>query len=532
MRWFDDLWLKEGFANFMSAKAMEALLPEFPAWVAFHSLKTAAYRTDITRGTTPIRQPMGNLSAAKSAYGNIVYAKAPGVLRQAEFFVGERRFRDGVRAFVKSHAFGVAGWSDLVRALERASGDKLGTWARAWVEHDGMPRVRIIPHLDRAGNLRDFEVEQQAVGGQANDRTFIWPMKLRVQIQSGGQARVHDVTLLKARTRVPTPRAGKFQYALVNFEDRGYGQFPLDTASRNYLLARPDSLRADLTRALVQESLWESVRDSAYDPARYIDMLLTRLPAERNDIIAAGMLARLRAAQMRYLDERRRISIGPRIEEFLYAQMLAAASQSSRIEYFRAFADLARSEPGRARLKDLITGKLAVPGLTLRSRDRFRMLQSLLAADDADGPRLQNELAAADPSGDGRRYAFAAAAAVPDAETKRAIFTRFMEDRRLPEAWIEEALAPLNKPEHSSMTAPLLVPALAALPRMKQERKIFFVNDWLENFIGGQTSGESLKVVERFLAENKLDRDLQLKILESLDTLERTVRVREKFGRR
>ena len=532
MRWFDDLWLKEGFANFMSAKAMEALLPEFPSWVAFHSLKTAAYRTDITRGTTPIRQPMGNLSAAKSAYGNIVYAKAPAVLRQAEFFVGERRFRDGVRAFVKGHAFGVAGWSDLVRALERASGEKLGTWAMAWVEHEGMPRVRVVPRLDKAGNLREFDIEQRAVGGESTDKNFVWPMKLRVQIQSGGQARVHDVTLLRARTRVATPRAGKFQFAIVNFEDRGYGQFPLDMASRNYLLAHPEALRADLTRALVQESLWESVRESAYDPARYIDLLLTRLPSERNDIIAAGMLSRLRAAHMRYLGERRRDAMGPRIEEFLYNQMLAAASPSSRIEYFRAFADLARSEPGRARLKDLISGKLDVPGLTLRSRDRFRMLESLLAADDADAPRLQNELAAADTSGEGRRYAFAAAAAMPDAETKRAIYARFMEDRRLPEAWIEEALAPLNKLEHSFLTAPLLAPALAALPRMKQERKIFFVNDWLENFVGGQTSGESLKVVERFLADNKLDGDLRLKVLESLDTLERTVRVREKFGSR
>lgn len=530
MRWFDDLWLKEGFANFMSAKAMEALLPEFPAWTAFHSLKTAAYRTDITRGTTPIRQTMGNLSAAKSAYGNIVYAKAPAVLRQAEFFVGERRFRDGVRAFVKSHAFGVAGWSDLVRALERASGEKLGAWANAWVEHDGMPRVRVIPRLDKAGNIRDFEVEQHAVGGQSTDKNFVWPMKLRVRIQSGGQARVHDVTLLRARTRVPTPRGGKFQYAIANFEDRGYGQFPLDAVSRKYLLAHPEALRADLTRALVQESLWESVRESTFDPARYIELILARLPAERNDIIASGMLARLRAAHMRYLGEPRRAALGPRIEDFLSTQMLASASQSRRIEYFRAFADLARSEQGRSRLKDLISGKIGVPGLTLRSRDRFRMLQSLLAADDAEALRLQNELAAADTSGEGRRYAFAAAAAIPDAETKRAIFARFMEDRRLPEAWIEEALAPLNNLEHSSLTAALLVPALAALSKIKQDRKIFFVNDWLENFVGGQTSGESLKIVQRFLANNKLDKDLRLKVLESLDTLERTVRVREKFG--
>src|SRR2546425_544377 len=96
MRWFDDLWLKEGFANFMAAKAAEALLPAHSVWNAFHALKTAAYRTDVTLGTTPIYRPLSNLSAAKSAYGNIVYGKAPAVLRQAQFYVGApERFESG-----------------------------------------------------------------------------------------------------------------------------------------------------------------------------------------------------------------------------------------------------------------------------------------------------------------------------------------------------------------------------------------------------------------------------------------------------
>jgi aminopeptidase N len=532
MRWFDDLWLKEGFANFMSAKALEALLPEFPAWVAFHSLKTAAYRTDVTRGTTPIHQPMTNLSAAKSAYGNIVYAKAPGVLRQAEFFIGESKFRAGVRDFIKRHAFGAASWSDLVRALEQSSGQKLGVWAKAWVEHAGLPRVRLTPRMDKAGRLLDIDIEQGAVGGEVTDKSFIWPMKLRVQVVSDGRARLHEVLLVRARARIATPGAGKFQYAIANYADHGYGQFPLDPVSRRYLLDHPGALRADLTRALVLESLWESVRNAELDPERYIELILDRLPSEPNEIIAAGMLARLRAAHLRYLGDARRQALGARVEEFLFSQLRTTANPARRIEYFRAFADLARGEASLARLKDLISGKLEIAGLSLRSRDRFRMLQTLLAADDADAPRLQNELSAADDSSDGRRYAFAAAAAVADGEIKRALYTRFMEDSRLQEAWIEEALGPLNTIDHSALTAPLLAQALAAIPRLKRERKIFFVNEWLGSFIGGQTSRASLQTVERFLAENKLDRDLRLKVLESLDTLKRTVLVRDKFAAR
>ena len=181
MRWFDDLWLKEGFANFMAAKATEALLPRFDAWNAFHATKVAAYRTDVTRGTTPIWQALPNLSAAKSAYGNIVYSKAPAVLRQAEFYVGEKAFQLAVRRFVKRHAYGAADWSDLVAALERASRRDLKAWAHAWVKRRGMPRVRVSWDSDGQGNMRNVELLQEDVLGEGG----VWPMKLQVLASLG-----------------------------------------------------------------------------------------------------------------------------------------------------------------------------------------------------------------------------------------------------------------------------------------------------------------------------------------------------------
>ncbi len=134
MRWFDDLWLKEGFATFTAYKAMEKIMPEMNAWKVFYErIKQGAYQTDSTRGTTAIYQPIANLSAAKSAYGNIVYNKAPAFLRQAEFYLGEDKFQTAVRAFLKKHEFGNAGWEDLVREFEAASKQDLKEWANAWV---------------------------------------------------------------------------------------------------------------------------------------------------------------------------------------------------------------------------------------------------------------------------------------------------------------------------------------------------------------------------------------------------------------
>jgi aminopeptidase N len=166
----------------------------------------------------------------------------------------------------------------------------------------------------------------------------------------------------------------------------------------------------------------------------------------------------------------------------------------------------------------------------LASRDKFRIVQRLTLRGDAQAQARHAAQSGADTSDDGRRYAYAAAAARPQA--KRELFRNFLDDRSLPESWIEAALAPLNAPEQAAHTLPLLADALARLPELKRTRKIFFVGNWLAAFIGGQTGGGALADVETFLQRSDLDADLRLKVLEAIDGLERAVRIRKKFADR
>jgi aminopeptidase N len=530
MRWFDDLWLKEGFANFMAAKATEALLrerlPQVHPWIAFGALKLAAYRTDATRGTTPIWRELDNLASAKSAYGNIVYAKAPGVLRQAEHYVGEHAFRSAVREFLRRHAYGAAQWSDLVRALERASGLRLAEWADTWVKRRGMPRVRAEPVRDRQGRVQEIVLTQQAV----LDEPGLWPMKLQLVALAQGRTNVYSVRLQGASARIATPGLGPVELVYPNHGDYGYGQFLLDTASRDYALRHPEALPDDLLRSLVFDSLWESVREAELDPERYIELALAWLPHEADDVSASVMLSRLRVAYLRYLAPARRQALAPRIEAFVMAQMRGAATASRRIAYWRTFLDVARTDAGRALLKDLFAGRADVPGVPLRSRDRFHIVQALLALGEPDAEALLEAQSREDPGSEGRRYAFAAAAARPSPELKLQYFERFLADPSLPESWIEEALQPLNDPDHAPLTLPLLARALQALPRLKRERKIFFINGWLAAFLGGQSSAQALELVQRYLDRETLEPDLRLKVLEAVDPLERVVRIRARFA--
>jgi len=521
MRWFDDLWLKEGFANFMAAKAAEAIVPELEPWSAFHLLKAGAVRTDSTAGSTPLRVPLANLSAAKSAYGAIVYAKGPALLRQAEFYLGPSAFKRAVRDFLRRHAYGAADWTDLVHAFERAAGRDLGRWAEAWVNRRGLPTIGV---READGGV---VLEQRDTLGEGG----AWPQRLVVAAAlADGSIATSETPLEGAVARVAGPAARRpARWRFANAGDFGYGRFLLDAASRDALLAEPRALPDGLMRAQLVDALWESVRDAEIAPADFIGFALALAPDESDDVILAGLLARVQTAFRRYLSDAQRDRLAPGLERVLLGTAIAEGPESRRLLMLRAFAQVAWSESAIADLRRLLEGSPAAPGLALGVRDRFRVIARLLVRADPDAPRLLAEAAAEERGDDARRYAFAASAALPDARAKRAMLRRFLREADLPESWIEEALAPFNAPEQAAYTAPLLGQALAALPALKRRRKIFFVQDWLAAFLDGQDDAAAMAAVQHALA-GPLDPDLRLKLLEAADGLARTVRIRERYA--
>ena len=533
MRWFDDLWLKEGFATFMAYKAIEVLMPEYNAWKVFHlRTKPLAYLTDVTKGTTPIFQEIPNLSAAKSAYGNIVYRKAPSMLRQAEFYLGEREFQRAVQLFVKEHAYANATWEDLVGAFERTSGRKLDAWAAAWVKRRGMPDVRVRWSANRRGRINSFAIVQRDALGEGG----AWPMKIKVLLApdaTGQRAETLIVTLRGAGATRVREAIGKPRPAFVfaNFEDYGYGRFLLDDASRAVLTENLGAVKNGFLRALLWDSLWDSVREAELAPKDFIGLAIREAPNERDDVMLGFILSRVQTAFVRYLSDEQRDALAPQLMRVLEDGMLRAGTVGERITYFRTFREVATTDDALARLADIYNGKLQVAGMTLRSRDRFDIARALLSQGDSQGVALLREAVKQDGSDDGRRYAYAAEAAQPDAAVKKRYFEQYLHDKELAESWIEASLAPFNAPRQSALTLPYLDDALAELPTLKRTRKIFFVNGWLAAFIGGQCDASAASTVSNFLARTPaLDRDLRLKVLEAADGLERCVRIRARYA--
>lgn len=527
MKWFDDLWLKEGFAQYMAYQTLATLHPNDNIWKRFYeSIKPAAYSIDETQGTTPIYQEITNLKDAKSAYGAIVYSKAPGIIKQLAFVLGEDNFRKGLQLYLHQHRYGNAQWSDLTQAFETVSGRSLTQWADMWIRHRGMPQVDIAWSCT-GGRIATFHVTQHDVLGQ----NYLWPIASQAMLgYTDGTTRTVEVRLdsasadISAAVRQPCPA-----YVFANAQDEGYGLFLLDDASRAYVIEHIATMPDVFNRSLLWGSLWASVRLARLPPADYLRLALQSLPAERDEALASSILQHTDTALQRYVSVSVQTELTGRFARLAADRMVHDKDQNLRIVWFRQMAAFAQDEAGRGNVKALLHGQLSVPGVQLRQQDRWRLVTALIAYADPEADIFLAEEEHRDPSGDGKKYAYVAQAARPDAATKQHYYEDYLHNAERPEDWIEASLGAFNYWNQTTRTEPYLHPAMAALEQIKRQRKIFFMVGWLNAFIEGQVTTAAQAQVYDYLRNPSIDRDLRLKVLQVVDELDRTVAIRNRY---
>jgi aminopeptidase N len=557
MRWFDDLWLKEGFAQYMAYKALQTLEPASNPWKHFYEdIKPLAYGIDETQGTTPIFQNIANLKDAKSAYGAIVYEKAPAMLKQLNYFLGEETFRNGLQRYLHEHAYANAEWADLVGAFA-AAGKQAGhpqdvqTWARAWITRRGMPEVT-VDYACAAGKISAFTLHQRDV---LNDG-YVWPMANQILLlgsvpgSAGTQERtsVETIKVQWSEADAPVPAAlGKPCPRLVfaNEGDYGYGRFLLDAASESFavslfdpatrpapppsMLASVSDSGAPLRRTMLWGALWDEVHVAKAPPRGYVALALQSLPDEMDESLAQVQAGRVATALHMYMHDASRAAFAPQAESVIAVRMLHAPTLGMRIVSFRSFLSIAETPPALQTVKDLLAGKTIVPGLTLKRLDRWQLVGHLIAMNDAQAASILAAEKARDQSGEGQKYAYAAEAGRPTGENKARYFDEYLHSQTIQEDWITLSLRPFNFWSQTALTEPYLTRALNELPDIKQHRKIFFLGAWLDAFIAGQKSAGAESAVQSWLNSQNIDPDLRLKVLEVFDALQRTVLIRQTY---
>ena len=533
MRWFDDLWLKEGFSTYMAAKMQAALDPSSDAWKTFYLRnKPPAYEVDVTAGTTPVWQSLANLDQAKSNYGPIVYNKAPAILKQLEHLVGEDAFRRGLRDFLQRHAYANATWRDLLDAIGAAAGRPLDAWGEQFVLRPGVPLLEARPRL--AGDtIVALDVLQRPADSLSGDAP--WPQRVELLLGYGAAPDVRlSVELARRETAVPGA-AGRPRpdFVFPNAGDHGYGVVLLDAASARWIERHLGEVDDALLRAMLWGAMWDLVREARLSPERWVALAVRELPRERDEQIAAATLPRLVRATRAYLEPARRDALLPAVERMLRA----AATDSARPYGIRkAHLDALVAAAGtRASLAwlDTLLDEAAVAGEPLRAPTRWSIVTTLVGRGYPTASRRLAAETRRDTTSDGARRAFVAGAAWADSVVKRSYFERWFADSALVEDWATASLGAFNAVEQERLTRTWLAPALDSLPWIQRNRRIFFLGAWLDAFLGGQAEPAAERIVDGWLARHPdLAPDLRRKVLQYADELRRTVRIRETWSER
>jgi len=531
MAWFDDVWMKEVFANFMAAKIVNPSFPDLNHDLRFLLAHyPAAHEVDRTAGANAIRQELDNLREAGTLYGAIIYQKAPIVMRQLEEMIGADVLREGVREYLTSYAFGNASWLDLIAVLDARSEHDLRAWSRSWVDEPGRPRIAVTPNLRADGTLAALELRQSDPAGQGR----LWSQRLGIMLAYPDSVRLVPVQLDGASLTVaeveglPSP-----DYILPNGRGVAYGLFELDTTSLEYLLRNATSVPDPLTRGIVWLSLWEAMLEGRVAPTRIVDLAIAALNSETDALLAERILAYLRTAYWRYLRASDRQQHAARLEDTLWDLAQQAATPSDKATYFNGFWSVALTDRALERLQRIWHERTGIPGLTLSESDYTRLALELAVREVHGWERILDEQARRIENPDRKdEFEFIRPALSADPDVRERFFESLGHAaNREHEPWVLEGLRYLHHPLRASNSERYILPSLELLEEIQATGDIFFPKRWLDTTLGGHGTESAAALVRGFLAEHPdYPSRLRAKILQSADGLYRAAELRETWS--
>ncbi|MGW0211037.1 aminopeptidase N [Streptomyces sp. NPDC003233] len=533
MEWWDDLWLKESFADFMGTFANVGATRFKDAWITFANRRKAwAYRADQLPSTHPVTADIRDLEDAKLNFDGITYAKGASVLKQLVAYVGQDAFLEGARRYFKRHAYGNTRLGDLLSALGETSGRDMSAWARSWLQTAGVNSLTPQVLLDTEGRVAELAVVQEAPESHPEERPHRIAVGLYRRTPEGALERYARV-----ETDVHEPRtvvadlagAEAPELVLVNDDDLTYCKIRFDATSLATLKEHLGALTDPLARALCWSALWNMTRDALL-PARDFIGLVLRFTGRESDIGVLQMLhAWANSALVHYAAPEWRQTGGELLAQGALRELEAAEPGSEhQLAWARFFATVASGETDLALLKRLLDGAESIDGLEVDQELRWAFLEPLAAHGVADETVLAAELAR-DDTASGKRHQVRCLAARPSAAVKAQAWAQVVESDALSNALVEATIAGFGRPSQRELTAPYAEKYFAAIERVWRERSIQIGMDVVRGlFPALQDRPETLEATDAWLqAHRDAAPALRRLVLEARDDLARALRAQE-----
>ncbi|WP_420174300.1 aminopeptidase N [Luteococcus sp. OSA5] len=532
-QWWDDLWLKESFAEFMGAHVSQQATEFTDAWVAFAGRRKAwAYNQDQLPTTHPIVADIPDVEAAKQNFDGITYAKGAAVLKQLVAHVGVEDFFAGSRAYFKAHAFGAARLAHLLEALQEASGRDLEQWSERWLQTAGPDTL--TPVVECAdGRITRLGIRQVSLDARTGEHVGR-PHTLAVGLYRREGERLvrsqlidveldgREVTWLEGAVGLDQP-----DLVVVNDGDLTYAKTELDERSLATVRESLGSLEDPLTRALVWAALWNQTRDARLRVDDFVQIVLTHATREPDVATLATQLSCATVAINRYLPQPKRAELARTFGEGLWqALQEAEAGSDAQLALARAVAEIAVRVPELAeRVQGLLDGSQLPQGLEVGSELRWSLATALAALGRWQEPELDAELAR-DPGKDGITARMAALAARPDPQVKAQTWQQLHQPGALSNDHMDAMIAGLTTAGQEELVEPVSADYFDGLLQVWRSHSI----ELAQRLVGGlfpSDAGAAQRAQEWLTAHPEAPGALRRLVLEGADAAQRAQRAQQ-----
>ncbi len=532
MRWWDDLWLNESFAEWASHHASTKATKYDEAWTSFcNARKTWAYRQDQLPSTHPIAADNFDLEAVAVNFDGITYAKGASALRQLVAWVGEEQFMAGLRSYFAAHAYGNSELTDLLSALEESSGRELGSWAKEWLQTSGVNTVRPVFELADDGTFASFIVHQTAHPDYPTLRRHRLGVGLYDLTDEGLVRRTRvEIDVAGNETEVPQ-LVGERQpdLVLLNDGDLSYTKVRLDERSLKTVVDNIDRFTESLPRALCWGAAWDMTRDAEMRASDWVALVLRGIKSESDMTALRALVGQTGRVVSAYTAPENREEVSARWDEGARALALEAEPGSDKqLTFVRALAHAAKSDESFNLVHGLLDGTRTLEGLAVDVDLRWTLLEALAAAGRVGDDEITSELER-DHTISGQESAAAARAARPTAEAKAEAWNDAVVRDDVANETMRSIALSFNQPRQDDILKPYVGRYLETAETIWEERSVHQASTVLSYlFPSTIATQETLDAVDAWLETAQANPAAKRYVMEGRSDLERALNAQRK----
>ncbi|MDO5064075.1 MAG: aminopeptidase N [Actinomyces bowdenii] len=540
MKWWNDLWLNESFAEYTSTLATAETTRWSDAWTTFQTIEKGwAYNQDQLSSTHPVAAEINDLHDVEVNFDGITYAKGASVLAALVGYVGRENFFTGIKNYLAAHAYANAELTDLLAELEAVSGRDLSAWTRVWLQEAGVTTLRTELALTDGLVSRAAIRQEIPEGSPASLRPHRVVLGLYTLTGQGEQARLErtgrveldvDGELTPVPQLVGSPRP---DVVVLNDEDLTYAKVRLDEDSLRLGLEHIEAFTDSLPRSVVLASAWDMVRDGELASSRFIHAALRALGVEEHSSVLQGLLSRIATCLSAYLPpQRRRELAAPTAQGLLDLARAARPGSDKQLQLVRAVAAHATTPDQLEAVAGILEGTAVLEGLAVDQDLRWELLIGLVAAGRYGQEQIEAE-AGRDVTTTGRERAAEARASIPTPQAKEATWRELVDNASMPN---ETQVRVLRGLTNVGRSPELLVPYIAEYVReaegIWESRTFHMAENLLSGLWSSATVGlegaDPIGALRAWLAEHEqAPAALRRTVRENLDAAERTARAQQ-----